>query len=69
MDNIAAPGRRTMACALVVASPDLNVVGLATHYDEIISGCIAAAPQVLVTDVEPQVQPSSPRRLLQAEQK
>jgi len=69
MDNIAAPGRRTMACALVVASPDLNVVGLAAHYDEIISGCIATEPQVLVADVAPPVSRSVGRRLLQAEQK
>jgi len=34
-----------------VASPNLSVVGLAAHYDEVISGYMATEPEVLVTDV------------------
>ena len=33
-----------------VASPDLSVVGLAAHYDEVISGRMAREPEVPVTD-------------------
>src|SRR5215471_20120374 len=65
MDDIAAPGRPTISVflaednlivregvrALIDRSPDLRVVGLAADYDEVISGCAAAEPQVLVTDV------------------
>ena len=65
MDHIAAPDRRTISVfladdnlivrsgvrALIEASPDLRVVGLAADYDEVISGCATTEPQVLVTDV------------------
>jgi len=65
MDHIAAPNRPTISVfladdnlivregvrALIERSPDLRVVGLAADYDEVISGCAAAEPQVLVTDV------------------
>src|SRR5499427_6059366 len=65
MDDIAWPGRPTISVfladdnlivregvrALIDRSPDLRVVGLAADYDEVISGCAAAEPQVLVTDV------------------
>jgi len=37
--------------ALIERNPDLRVVGLAADYDEVISGCAATEPQVLVTDV------------------
>jgi hypothetical protein len=42
VDHIAAPGRRTKACAFIVASPDFSVVGLAAHYDEVNSGRMAS---------------------------
>ena len=65
MEHIAAPDRPTISVfladdnllvregvrALIDRSPDLRVVGLAADYDEVISGCAAAEPQVLVTDV------------------
>ena len=37
--------------ALVSREPDLEVVGVAADYDELIAGAVAAAPQVLVTDI------------------
>jgi adenylate cyclase len=37
--------------ALIERSPDLSVVGLAADYDEVVAGCAATEPQVLVTDV------------------
>ena len=37
--------------ALIDRSPDLHVTGLAADYDEVVAGCAAAAPQVLVTDI------------------
>jgi class 3 adenylate cyclase/ActR/RegA family two-component response regulator len=37
--------------ALIERKADLRVVGVAADYDEIIAGCAAAEPQVLVTDV------------------
>jgi adenylate cyclase len=37
--------------ALIERNADLRVVGVAADYDEVISGCAATEPQVLVTDV------------------
>jgi class 3 adenylate cyclase/DNA-binding NarL/FixJ family response regulator len=37
--------------ALIERSADLRVVGVAADYDGVVSGCSAAEPQVLVTDV------------------
>src|SRR6186997_2839975 len=37
--------------ALLNIEPDLEVVGVAGDYDELIAGAEAAAPQVLVTDI------------------
>jgi adenylate cyclase len=37
--------------ALINRSPDLEVTGVAADYDEVVSGCEASAPQVLVTDI------------------
>ncbi|MEO6468692.1 MAG: adenylate/guanylate cyclase domain-containing protein [Acidimicrobiia bacterium] len=37
--------------ALLNMEPDLEIVGVAGDYDELISGATAAAPQVLVTDI------------------
>jgi class 3 adenylate cyclase/DNA-binding NarL/FixJ family response regulator len=37
--------------ALLAAHPDLDVVGVAADYDELVAGASAAAPQVVVTDV------------------
>src|SRR5688572_4112178 len=37
--------------ALLAREPDLEVVGVAGDYDELIAGAEAAAPQVLVTDI------------------
>ncbi|MEO6628872.1 MAG: adenylate/guanylate cyclase domain-containing protein [Aquihabitans sp.] len=37
--------------ALVSREADLEVVGVAADYDELIAGAVAAAPQVLVTDI------------------
>src|SRR3989442_10578608 len=37
--------------ALLALEPDLEVVGTAGDYDELIAGAGAAAPQVLVTDI------------------
>lgn len=37
--------------ALVQRQPDLEVVGVAADYDELIAGAEAAAPQVVVTDI------------------
>jgi class 3 adenylate cyclase/DNA-binding NarL/FixJ family response regulator len=37
--------------ALIERSTDLRVVGVAADYDGVLSGCSAAEPQVLVTDV------------------
>src|SRR5260221_7931284 len=37
--------------ALLQRHPDLEVVGVAADYDELIAGAEALAPQVLVTDI------------------
>jgi class 3 adenylate cyclase/FixJ family two-component response regulator len=37
--------------ALLALEPDLEIVGTAGDYDELIAGATAAAPQVLVTDI------------------
>jgi adenylate cyclase len=37
--------------ALISRSSDLEVIGVAADYDEVVAGCEAAAPQVLVTDI------------------
>ena len=37
--------------ALLAIEPDLEIVGTAGDYDELIAGAVAAAPQVLVTDI------------------
>jgi class 3 adenylate cyclase/DNA-binding NarL/FixJ family response regulator len=37
--------------ALIELSPDLEVVGVAADYDELVDGAEAAAPQVVVTDI------------------
>jgi len=37
--------------ALLAREPDLEIVGVAGDYDELIAGAEAAAPQVLVTDI------------------
>jgi len=37
--------------ALIARNADLRVVGVAADYDEVIAGCAATEPQVLVTDV------------------
>jgi len=37
--------------ALIDRNPDLEVTGLAGDYDEVVAGCAAMAPQVLVTDI------------------
>ncbi len=37
--------------ALVNREPDLEVVGVAADYDELVSGAVAAEPQVVVTDI------------------
>src|SRR5256714_14374086 len=37
--------------ALLPRQPDLEVVGVAADYDELLEGAVAAAPQVLVTDI------------------
>ena len=37
--------------ALLAIEPDLDVVGTAGDYDELVDGATAAAPQVLVTDI------------------
>jgi class 3 adenylate cyclase/ActR/RegA family two-component response regulator len=37
--------------ALLAIEPDLEIVGMAGDYDELIAGASAAAPQVLVTDI------------------
>jgi len=36
---------------LIERNADLRVVGVAADYDEVIAGCVATEPQVLVTDV------------------
>ena len=65
MNGIAAPGGRTISVfladdnlivregvrALINRSPDLEVTGVAADYDEVIAGCAADPPQVLVTDI------------------
>ncbi len=65
MNGIAAPGGRTISVfladdnlivregvrALINRSPDLEVTGVAADYDEVIAGCAAEPPQVLVTDI------------------
>ncbi len=65
MNGKAAPGGRTISVfladdnlivregvrALINRSPDLEVTGVAADYDEVIAGCAAQAPQVLVTDI------------------
>ena len=37
--------------ALINRSADLEVTGVAADYDEVVAGCAASAPQVLVTDI------------------
>jgi class 3 adenylate cyclase/DNA-binding NarL/FixJ family response regulator len=37
--------------ALLARDPDLEVVGVAGDYDELIAGCVSLSPQVLVTDI------------------
>ena len=37
--------------ALLALEPDLDVVGTASDYDQLVAGADAAAPQVLVTDI------------------
>ncbi len=37
--------------ALINRSSDIEVIGVAADYDEVVAGCEAAAPQVLVTDI------------------
>jgi adenylate cyclase len=37
--------------ALIDRTPDLQVIGVAADYDEVIAGCAEQAPQVLVTDI------------------
>ncbi len=37
--------------ALLNLEPDLHVVGVAEDYDSLVAGAVAAAPQVLVTDI------------------
>src|SRR4051812_27329935 len=37
--------------ALVNREDDLEVVGVAADYDELVAGAVAAAPQVVVTDI------------------
>ena len=65
MNGIAAPGGRTISVfladdnlivregvrALINRNPDLEVTGVAADYDEVIAGCAAEPPQVLVTDI------------------
>ena len=65
MNGTAAPAGRTISVfladdnlivregvrALIDRSPDLEVTGVASDYDEVVAGCEAAAPQVLVTDI------------------
>jgi adenylate cyclase len=65
MDGTAAPRGRAISVfladdnlivregvrALINRSPDLEVTGVAADYDQVIAGCEAAAPQVLVTDI------------------
>ena len=38
--------------ALLATEPDLEVVGMAADYDELVRGAEAAAPQVIVTDIK-----------------
>jgi class 3 adenylate cyclase/DNA-binding NarL/FixJ family response regulator len=65
MNGNAVPSRRTISVfladdnlivregvrALINRSPDLEVIGVAADYDEVIAGCAGHAPQVLVTDI------------------
>jgi adenylate cyclase len=65
MNEIAAPDGRTISVfladdnlivregvrTLIDRSSDLEVIGVAADYDEVVAGCEAAAPQVLVTDI------------------
>jgi adenylate cyclase len=65
MNGNAAPARRTISVfladdnlivregvrALIDRSPDLEVIGVAADYDEVIAGCAEHAPRVLVTDI------------------
>jgi adenylate cyclase len=37
--------------ALINSNPDLEVTGVAADFEEVLAGCTAAAPQVLVTDI------------------
>lgn len=37
--------------ALLALEPDLEIVGAAADYDELVTGAVAAAPQVVVTDI------------------
>ncbi len=65
MNGIVAPAGRTISVfladdnlivregvrALINRSPDLEVTGVAADYDEVVAGCAASPPQVLVTDI------------------
>jgi adenylate cyclase len=65
MNGTAAPAGRTISVfladdnlivregvrALINRSPDLAVTGVAADYDEVVAGCSANPPQVLVTDI------------------
>jgi class 3 adenylate cyclase/DNA-binding NarL/FixJ family response regulator len=65
MNGRAAPAGRTISVfladdnlivregvrALINSSPDLEVTGVAADYDQVVAGCTASAPQVLVTDI------------------
>jgi class 3 adenylate cyclase/DNA-binding NarL/FixJ family response regulator len=65
MNGRAAPAGRTISVfladdnlivregvrALINGSPDIEVTGVAADYDEVVAGCMASAPQVLVTDI------------------
>src|SRR5580704_16942297 len=65
MNGRAAPAGRTISVfladdnlivregvrALINRNPDLEVTGVAADYDEVVTGCEAAAPRVLVTDI------------------
>ena len=37
--------------ALIGSAPDMEVVGVASDYDELVAGAERAAPQVVVTDI------------------
>ena len=47
--------------ALLVLEEDLEIVGAASDYEELVAGAEAAAPQVVVTDIR--MPPNSSRRV------